>query len=45
MRYNLDPNNTYRDEMLIDILKDIEYYEEDMLEKEIKPNGDNLSVG
>jgi ABC-type multidrug transport system fused ATPase/permease subunit len=45
LRYNLDPNHQIADDVLLETLRDIDFYEDDVLEKEIKPNGENLSVG
>jgi ABC-type multidrug transport system fused ATPase/permease subunit len=45
MRYNLDPFDRISEDSLVEVLQDIEYYEDDILEKEIRSNGENLSVG
>ena len=45
MRFNLDPYGQNSDEKLESTLKDVDYWHEGILDLEVKPNGENLSVG
>ena len=45
MRYNIDPLSRSSDEEMNKILRDIGFEEENVLEKIIEENGNNLSVG